>query len=296
MTGTGGRRARGLLVCAVAYLAATGAALLTARSMADSHPLLVLLAADVAATVVVFLFSLGADNSSIYDPYWSVVPPVIALYWALRPEAAADVERQVIVGGLVLAWAVRLTFNWIRRWEGLGWEDWRYTDFRTQWGRLYWPGSFFGIHLVPTLIVYLACLPLWPAMAVGPRPVGILDLLAALVTGGAIWLETVADRQLHRFLQGPARDRTLASGVWAWSRHPNYLGEVLFWWGLWLFGLGADPAFWWTVIGPLVMTALFVFISVPMIDRRMLARRPDYAARLERVPALLPRLVRNRPD
>ena len=273
MTGSGGGRARGLLVCTVAYLVAGAAAVLTARLAGGAHPLLVILAADVAATAAVFLFSLGSDNSSLYDPYWSVVPPVIALYWAMRPEAIADPERQVIVGGLVLAWAVRLTFNWVRRWEGLGWEDWRYTDFRARWGRLYWPGSFFGIHLVPTLIVYLACLPLWPAMAVGGRPLEALDLVAAILTGGAIWLETVADQQLHRFRWSPDRRGTLTTGVWAWTRHPNYLGEVLFWWGLWLFGVAAAPAFWWTVIGPVVMTTLFVFVSIPMMDQRMRARR-----------------------
>jgi steroid 5-alpha reductase family enzyme len=292
MTGSASGRGRGLLVCTTAYLAAAAAAVFVGRLMAGAHPLFIILAADVAATAVVFLFSLGTDNSSMYDPYWSVVPPVIALYWAIQPEAIADPERQVIVGGLVLAWAVRLTFNWVRRWEGLGWEDWRYVDFRSQWGRLYWPGSFFGIHLVPTLIVYLSCLPLWPAMAAGGRPLGALDLLAAIVTGGAIWLETMADRQLHRFLRTPGRRGTLATGVWARSRHPNYLGEVLFWWGLWLFGVAADPSFWWTVVGPVVMTALFVFISIPMMDKRMLARRPDYAEHCRQIPALWPRIRR----
>jgi steroid 5-alpha reductase family enzyme len=276
---SGSGRARGLLVCTEAYLVAGAAAFFAGRLMGGAPPLLVILAADLAATAVVFFFSLSTNNSSVYDPYWSVVPPVITLYWAMRPEDIANPERQIIVGGLVLAWAVRLTFNWVRRWEGLGWEDWRYTDFRAQWGRLYWPGSFFGIHLVPTLIVYLSCLPLWPAMA-----------------GGAIWLETVADRQLHRFLATPGRRGTLATGVWAWSRHPNYLGEVLFWWGLWLFGVAAEPGFWWTIVGPVIMTALFVFISIPMMDKRMLSRRPDYAEHCRRVPALWPRLSRARAD
>jgi steroid 5-alpha reductase family enzyme len=95
----------------------------------------------------------------------------------------------------------------------------------------------------------------------------------------------VADLQLRRFA---APGRIVDRGLWRWSRHPNYLGEVGFWWGLWLFGLAAAPGWWWTVVGPLVMVALFVFVSVPLMDDRSLARRPGYAEHMRRVPALLP--------
>ena len=287
-------RSRGLLLCGAAYAAAAAVAMGAGWVARDLHPLVLVLVADIAATGVVFGFSLAADNSSIYDPYWSVVPPVIALYWYLHPGAiSGNGFRQLVVGALVLAWAARLTFNWARRWEGLGWEDWRYRDFRSQWGRGYWVGSFFGIHLVPTLIVYLACLPFWPVSAAGSRPVGLLDAVAAAVTAGAILIETVADEQLHRFLTGPREPgQLLDTGLWAYSRHPNYFGEVAFWWGIWLFGLAADPAFWWTVIGPFVMTTLFVFISIPMIDRRSLVRRPGFADYRRRVSSLVPWLPR----
>jgi steroid 5-alpha reductase family enzyme len=278
------------MLCGAAYAAAAAVALAAGWAARDLHPLVVVLVADLAATGVVFGFSLAADNSSIYDPYWSVLPPLVALYWWLQPGAASgSTVRPLIVSGLVLAWAARLTFNWARRWEGLGSEDWRYRDFRTQWGRGYWVGSFFGIHLVPTLIVYLACLPFWPVSAAGSQPVGLLDLAAAVVTTGAILIETAADEQLQRFLTGPREPgQLLDTGLWAYSRHPNYFGEVAFWWGIWLFGLAAAPAFWWTVVGPLVMTALFVLISIPMIDRRSLVRRPAFADYSRRVSSLVP--------
>jgi steroid 5-alpha reductase family enzyme len=82
-------------------------------------------------------------------------------------------------------------------------------------------------------------------------------------------------------------------GLWRYSRHPNYLGEILFWWGLWLFGLAAAPDWWWTVIGPITMVLLFVFVSVPMMDRRSTARRPGYVRHMRRVPALFPRPPRD---
>jgi steroid 5-alpha reductase family enzyme len=278
------------MLCGAAYAAAAAVALAAGWAARDLHPLVVVLVADLAATGVVFGFSLAADNSSIYDPYWSVLPPLVALYWWLQPGAASgSTVRPLIVSGLVLAWAARLTFNWARRWEGLGSEDWRYRDFRTQWGRGYWVGSLFGIHLVPTLIVYLACLPFWPVSAAGSQPVGLLDLAAAVVTAGAIVIETAADEQLQRFLTSPREPgQLLDTGLWAYSRHPNYFGEVVFWWGIWWFGLAAHPAFWWTVIGPLVMTALFVLISIPMIDRRSLVRRPAFADYSRRVSSLVP--------
>jgi steroid 5-alpha reductase family enzyme len=125
------------------------------------------------------------------------------------------------------------------------------------------------------------------------RPFGPLDVAAVVVTGGAILTEAVADLQLHRFARDPAnRGRILDTGLWKYSRHPNYLGEISFWWGLWLFGLAAAPDWWWSVAGPSVMVLLFAFVSVPMMDRRSAARRPAYAEHMRAVPALLPRFLR----
>jgi steroid 5-alpha reductase family enzyme len=245
--------------------------------------------ADLAATVVVFCFSLGLDNSSVYDPYWSVAPALLAPWWLLRRGglAAATGVRQAAVLALVLLWAGRLTWNWMRRWRGLGHEDWRYADYR-RLGAGYWPVSFLGFHLMPTVLVFVGCLSLLPAFSPAGRPLGLLDAAALVVTGGAILIEMTADRQLWRFLAARRPGEILDSGLWALSRHPNYFGEVAFWWGLWLFGLAADPSRWWTIVGPLGITALFLGISVPMMDRRMLSRHPEYAAHIERRSAFLP--------
>jgi len=190
---------------------------------------------------------------------------------------------------LVIWWAIRLTYNWVRRWEGLSHEDWRYADFRQQYGSLYWLVDFFGIHLFPTVMVFLGCLSLYPALSSGTRPFGALDVLAVVVTASAISIETIADQQLWRFLNGPRKPgEILGTGLWAYSRHPNYFGEILFWWGLFLFGLAADPSYWWTVVGPVAMVLMFVFASVPMIDRRSVERRPGYAAHMTKVSAIVP--------
>jgi steroid 5-alpha reductase family enzyme len=281
-------RSRSLVLCVAVYAVALLVALAIGSMLRDRHPILIVAAADLAATLVLFAFSVRHDNSSLYDPYWSVAPVPIALYFALAPAAEnPSGARQVAVLLLVAAWAVRLTYNWASQWQGLGHEDWRYVDLRRRSGGAYWFVSFVGIHLFPTIMVFGGCLALFPALASGERPFNWVDAVAILATASAIVIEATADRQLRRFKDSGAAD-TLTSGLWAYSRHPNYFGENLFWWGLFLFGLAADPASAWMIIGPVAITTMFVVVSIPMIDRRMLARRPDYAEVMRRLPALIP--------
>jgi steroid 5-alpha reductase family enzyme len=230
------------------------------------------------------------DNSSMYDPYWSVAPIPIVLYWALAPGGSASVPlRQFLVVFLVAAWGVRLTANWAARWHGLGDEDFRYVEIRGKTGRLYWPASFFSIHLFPTAWVFLGLLSTWPALSGPARPPGWIDAAAVLVTGGAILVEGLSDLQLRRFMNSRReREAVLDTGLWAWSRHPNYFGEVMFWWGLWLFGYAARPSWAWTAVGPLSITMLFAFVSIPWMDRRMLARHPAWAPHMKRTSAFFP--------
>jgi steroid 5-alpha reductase family enzyme len=283
-----------LLAYLVAGAAAVAAAVYVRQRLPGLHPVLVAAAADLVATVVVFVFSIAFGNSSIYDPYWSIAPVPIALAFFLAGSGGGAVfsaalrPRQVAVLLLLLAWAIRLTANCLARWRGLDHEDWRYAGYR----RLragYWPVSFFGFHLMPTVLVYLGCLSLWPALSVTGRAPGAVDYVALVLTVLAIGVEGTADFQLQRFLARKGSEkRVIDEGLWRLVRHPNYLGEVLFWWGLWVFGLAADPSWWWTVAGPVAITLMFVFISVPMMDRHLLEGRPGYAKRLRAVPALLP--------
>ena len=280
---------RALAYCALAYVAALGVAVTVAMALPVESPIIVAAVADVAATIVVFLFSVRFDNSSFYDPYWSVAPVPIAVYWAGTAAEPANAGRMIAVFALVGLWAARLTYNWIRRWHGLTDEDWRYVDIRRRSGRLYWPASFLGIHLFPTVMVFLGCLPLYPALTDGARPFGLLDAVAIAITTAAIAVEGLADQQLRRFQQSrPPAGETLTSGLWGCSRHPNYFGEILFWWGLFLFGLSAAPARWWMVAGAISITVMFRLVSVPMIDERMLARRPQFAVLLRTLPAVIP--------
>jgi steroid 5-alpha reductase family enzyme len=190
---------------ALTYLAALAAAVilisaatkLTGRS---AHPLWIAACADLAATLVVYGFSYALNNSSLYDPYWSIAPPLLGLYWAAiaRPGQGHPVRRLAVLA-LVGVWAVRLTWNCLRRWGGLKDEDWRYRDLRAKHPRAYWWISLIGLHLMPTLVVYLGCLALYTTLSAVPRPLNGLDAAALIVTGGAIWVEARADWELWRY-------------------------------------------------------------------------------------------------
>ncbi|MBE1490276.1 DUF1295 domain-containing protein [Plantactinospora soyae] len=272
------------------YLVAGLGAALTWQLAGSQHPLTSALYADLVATLLVFAASMVLANASVYDPYWSVAPPLVLVGWIVATEDGIAL-RQFLVTALVTVWALRLTANWARGWSGLRHEDWRYRQLRAQTrGRLpWWLVNLAGIQLMPTLVVFAGLLSGWPAVA-GNRAFGPLDVLAVLVTVAAIGLEAVADGQLRRFAADPAnRGRICDRGLWRYSRHPNYLGEIAFWWGLWLFGLAADPTWWWTVIGPLTVLTLFVGATIPLMERRSVDRRPGYAAHRREVPMLLPR-------
>ena len=144
--------------------------------------------------------------------------------------------------------------------------------------------------------MFLGCLPLYPVLALPARPLGWLDALAVVVTGGAIAIEALSDHQLHDWIEnrkGPGEIMT--EGLWGYSRHPNYFGEASFWWGLYLFGLAADPSYYWTGVGALAITAMFVLVSIPMLDQRSLERRPGYEEHMEMVSGFIPMLPPRRP-
>ncbi|MEV0714237.1 DUF1295 domain-containing protein [Asanoa sp. NPDC050611] len=284
-------RAGSMGVVGGAYLLALGVAYAVVVLAPPSwHPLLTAFVADLVATLLIFGLSMVLDNASLYDPYWSVAPPVIAAWWVVAADTG-DGVRQAVVLLLITVWAVRLTANWAYGWAGLHHVDWRYRQLRATRGRVpWWLVNLGGIQLMPTLVVFLGLLSVWPALA-GSRPFGLLDVVATALTAGAIALEAVADLQMHRFAAAADnRGRILATGVWRRTRHPNYLGEIALWWGLWIFGVAAAPTWWWTVIGPLGMVVLFKAASIPLMDRRSLDRRSGYADHMREVPALLPRL------
>ena len=278
----------------LAYVVTLGVGWITLLALGQS-PIWDMFWADIAATVAIFIFSRLYKNSSFYDAYWSVIPPLIALYWALEATAieataiAADDTRTWLVIVLVWLWGIRLTVNWATYWPGLEHEDWRYGPIKTNAGKWNALADFSAIHLFPTVIVFVACLPIYAAVAMDARPLNWLDYVAAAVTALAIIIELLSDIQLHRFLAHRKEGEIMKTGLWAYSRHPNYFGEWLFWAGLALFGIAAVPSAWWWVLpGSVAMLVMFLVASIPMIDKRSVERRPEYEAHMARVSGFVP--------
>ncbi|TRW89285.1 DUF1295 domain-containing protein [Mycolicibacterium sp. 018/SC-01/001] len=245
------------------------------------------LIADVLATLVVFAFSRAYGNSSFYDAYWSVIPPLLLFYWWSQGDG--DTLRSWLLAVLVVVWAVRLTGNWVYAFPGLHHEDWRYPMFRERAGRWESVVDLVAIHLIPTLQVFLGMVPVYVAVTTPDPGLAWLSVVAFVLGMGAVALEFTADAQMHRFVRERRPGQVMDRGLWAWSRHPNYFGEFGFWFALALFGIAAWPTAWWLFAGAAAMLAMFLGASIPMMEERSLERRPDYRAVIDRVSRFVPR-------
>lgn len=283
-------RAAALARIALVYVVALAAAWATFQAL-GAHPLWNVAAGMLVATGVTFAATLLWNNGSVFDPYWSVVPPVVALYLAEVGGLGATPLRAALFL-VVFAWGVRLTVNWAVGWPGMQHEDWRYGMLYERAPLPRWAVQLLGVELFPTLVIFLGCIPLWPALSRGDGALGPIGWLASAVGLLAAGLELAADEQ--RRAHTAAKPGALMDvGLWRWCRHPNYLGEILLWVSLWLFAVEADPAcWWWTAIGPVAMIAMFLGASIPMMDERSAARRPGWQDYASRTPALWPRRPR----
>jgi len=267
--------------CWCAYITAlavitTAALVLEPQPSLRGRPLLRGLIFDVAATAIIYAFSLVADNSSVYDPFWCVLPLWLLAYW--RHEAT-DSARALIVMNLVWAWAIRffVGYPWEGWTRGLDHEDWRYADLRKKLGKGYWPFSLSSLHLTPTLLVFGALAPAGGViLQENAPPLNSGDIVACAVTVAFLVLEAVADETLRRHRS--RSKSTCVAGPWAWSRHPNYLGECGFWTGIYLFARAAGIGDLSYAAGPVALWLFFRFASAPLMEERSRFRRKDYDA------------------
>lgn len=275
-----------LLIVSLGYVSAIGAAWAVAATVGHDHPVWALGLGYLTSALVIYIWSAACDNGSMFDAWWSVLPPFAAVWLASGQAAGVPGLRVTLVMIVVWIWAVRLTANWARDWPGLHHEDWRYLELYTKGPKALI--RLVAVHLFPCFVVFLGSLPLVAALVWGTRSVGVLDWLAFVIGVAAAVIELVADEQMRRFARTKSPGDVMDRGMWRYSRHPNYFGEILFWCSLWLFAVAADPAWWWTVVGPLAMITMFLAASIPMLDDRSRARRPSFDAYVQRTSALVP--------
>lgn len=243
----------------------------------EMSPIVRLFIADVVATIVVWAFGLLYENVSVYDPYWSVFPPVVFLLWAFCTGVWSFPVVLLLVASWYWGW--RLTRNWVITFKGIAHEDWRYTKYRSLHPVLFHLINLFGLNMVPTLVVFGAMIPGLKLFEVQPSEFGIGSMIicgiGCLVCITAATIQLISDKQIHDF-RASHPGKVCNVGLWKHGRHPNYFGEISFWWGIWImyaaFG-GIDVL----IAGPIAMSALFLGISIPLMEKRQLANKPDYA-------------------
>ena len=238
----------------------------------------------VYATALFFLALKRRDNS-IADAAWGV--GFILVAWFTLFLNGSSTARQVLACVLVLIWGSRLAIRITLRNRGKG-EDVRYRKWREEWGESFLIRSYLQVFLLQALLLLFNIMPVLFINTYDTGTIGWLDALAVMVWTIGFACESLADWQLDRFVKDTAnRGRIMDRGLWRYSRHPNYFGEVTMWWGLYLVALSV-PWGWASVIGPLTITYIILFVSgVPMTERFM-EKNPAFADYRRRTSAFVP--------
>ncbi len=194
-----------------------------------------------------------------------------------------------LVFGLVGVWSARLTWVLLRRRHRDGVEDARYQMIRASWGASFWWKSFFIVFILQAIIQWAIVLGPISVLAAQPEPLTLLSWIGVFVAVSGLLLESIADQELDKFKNTAKHGDLCVNGLRAYVRHPNYLGEMIFWAGIAVVAI--DAAAWWGLISPLLLAIFLTKISgAPLVDERLEATRPDYPAYRARVPAFIPRL------
>jgi steroid 5-alpha reductase family enzyme len=253
----------------------------------NAHPSLVGLALLLACFVSLWLLSLYWRDASIVDPFWGPSFIIVTFGYVLTTSGAPD--RRSLVLALVAIWGSRLGAHLLLRNPGRG-EDFRYRAWRVEHGSRWWWRSLLQVFVLQAVIAWVVSWPLLAAVS-SPEPP---HLTWVDVAGVGVWMvgmgfETIGDWQLARFKADPAnRARVMDGGLWRYTRHPNYFGDALVWWGLFL-PAAATPAGWWTAVSPALMTFLLMRVSgVALLEATLKTRKPGYAEYVARTSAFVP--------
>lgn len=242
------------------------------------------LIADVAMTLIIFFFSNILKNASLYDPYWSVIPIVIVIQWILIYQ---NYSLNVILLLLaVLVWGVRLTYNWWKNWSGFKHQDWRYDHLKDQAPKLYFLTNLMGIHMIPTIVVFIQLIN--AHYVIQTQGINLVFVIGFALCISAAITQYFADKQMYEFRMNHLKNKVcIDEGLWKYSRHPNYLGELTFWIGIYLMYLSYVGTININIVYPAAMIMLFLFISIPLMEKK-LDNRPGYLDYKAKVSMILP--------
>jgi steroid 5-alpha reductase family enzyme len=256
-------------------------------------PLLLGLAALLALFTLLWLVSLAIENASIVDIWWGLAFIVLCLVYVSTTDGFGP--RRTLMVVLVAIWGTRLAWYIGSRNIGRG-EDFRYATWRQEHGASWWWYSYFKVFLLQATIGWIVGLPLYFAVrSPVPARLTVVDLLGALIFTAGFLVEAIGDQQMRRFRANPLnKGRVMSGGLWRYTRHPNYFGEAVLWWGLGIIG-AATPGGALGLIGPAVITFLLLRVSgVTLLESTLKHTKPGYAEYVATTSAFVPMPPRRR--
>jgi steroid 5-alpha reductase family enzyme len=232
-----------------------------------------------------FLLAMIRRDNSVADVAWG--PGFIIVAWATLFFRGSYSTRQLVAGFLVLLWGMRLAVRIYLRNRGRG-EDVRYRQWRESWGRSFVIRSYFQIFILQGFILLANIFPVLVINSFDNGNPGLLDFLGIFLWVFGFCFESLSDWQLDRFIADPSnRGKIMDRGLWQYSRHPNYFGEITMWWGLYVLALSV-PWGWISIIGPLTITSTILFVSgIPMTEKLM-KKKPAFEAYKKQTSVFIP--------
>lgn len=234
-----------------------------------------------------FVISILKKRNDIADVAWGL--GFVLLAWISYLISVDFNLRGLLVGVLVTIWGLRLAWHIYMRNKGKT-EDYRYLAWRKQWGKYFFIRSYFQVYILQGIFLFLIILPVIFINKNTSQGINILDIMGVLVWLVGFFFEAIGDAQLSRFIKDPNnKGKLMQSGLWQYTRHPNYFGEVTGWWGIWLIALSVSYG-WLSIIGPLTITILILKVSgIPLLEKKM-EENPEFTEYKKRTSVFFPLL------
>lgn len=290
---------KGLIIILLSYIIAFGIGLFSYLTLDDSdilknsdidekyRQLIIIFISNVISTIIIWFIGVLINTASTYDPYWSVQTPVIFICLLIK-YGNLNVGNLIYLE-LILFWAIRLTYNYTKTFHDITYIDWRYTQIRESTGKFYQIVNLLGICLVPTIIVYAASIPSF-LFVMDDLNLEYIQFIGFIIILASVLIEMKADIDIHEFKKiRSSRNEIIRIGLWKYSRHPNYFGEICFWYGVAFVYIFCDfTKKWYYIFGAILNNALFLGISIPLAEKNLRKYKEGYDEYKKNTSMLIP--------
>ena len=292
-------KCKGLIIILLSYIIAFGIGLFSYLTLDDSdilknsdidekyRQLIIIFISNVISTIIIWFIGVLINTASTYDPYWSVQTPVIFICLLIK-YGNLNVGN-LIYFELILFWSIRLTYNYTKTFHDITYIDWRYNQIRESTGKFYQIVNLLGICLVPTIIVYAASIPSF-LYVMDDLNLEYIQFIGFIIILASVLIEMKADIDIHEFKKiRCSRNEIIRIGLWKYSRHPNYFGEICFWYGVAFVYIFCDfTKKWYYIFGAILNNALFLGISIPLAEKNLRKYKEGYDEYKKNTSMLIP--------